>query len=120
MLTAVLSMFSIESILAWLARKAGLVGALSLLRFKQLTADNPGIIARFEKLQTEAALTMPHASGVDKAKWVVESVLAEMHEIGNDALTSLLYGLNGAIFFENKALPVAAQPELPPVNMPIS
>ena len=119
MLTAVLSMFSIESILAWLARKAGLVGALSLLRFKQLTVDNPGIVARFLKLQSEAALTMPHASGVDKAKWVVESVLAEMHEIGNDALVALLYGLNSALWIENTTPTVKQKPELPLVNVPV-
>ena len=112
-------MFSIDAILVWLAKKAGLVGMLAALRFRQLIKDNPGIVARFRKKQAEAAATMPAASGADKMKWVVESVLLEMQEVGNDGLTALLYGFSTALFYEDKAPPVAQQPELPPVNVPV-
>jgi len=116
-----LSLFGVDRILVWLAEKLGLIGALSVLRFKQLIADNPGIVVRFRRLQAEADANMAkEASGSEKLHWVVESVLSEMKETANDGLRALLYGFSTVLWAEMTTPTVKQQPELPPVNMPIS
>lgn len=117
--TWLLSMFSLQSILSWLAQKAGIIGALSLYRFHQLVQDNPGIVKRFEQKQDEANAAMHEASGSDKLKWVVESILLEMGEVGNDTLKALLYGFSTVLWAETSTPGVVQQPELPPVNIPV-
>jgi hypothetical protein len=105
MWTMLLSMIPVQAILEFLAKRAGIAGALTLYRFNLLVQDNPGILQRFRDKQAEAAAKMQQASGMDRAKWVVESILAETGEVADDALKSLLYGVNGAVFYEGKFPP---------------
>lgn len=95
----ILGLLSVETIVRFLAKKAKEAGTLFLLRFRELCKDNTDLLDRLRAKQAEMA--GQKISGSKKAEMVVDAVLEDIQEVGNDALRALLFALNGVIFFED-------------------
>lgn len=96
----VLSFITVEKILAFLARRAKIAGALFLLKFQELAANNTALAARLR--QKQESVKDKQLSGSQKAEIVVYAVLEDLGETGNDALRALLFAINGAVFYESQ------------------